>query len=197
VVPGGSARRPAPRNRSGSLLSRPMSPGLQWIEERDWEYRPFSRVTAGCARPPRIELVARRTRHRGHVWLNGPEVAPYRKHVRGLPLGREIPPARRPERACRIRFASATGLIRTQRSRAKTEGISTIPSVRCTVIRKQTVEFGGIGPELARPAHWQRYTARGLEWQSGGKNRVVAEQRRRRRGTQASLPMSSPGPITR
>jgi beta-mannosidase len=73
--------------------------GLQWIDERDWEYAADFEAGAGLLAEEVVELVADGLDTLATVRRERPPGRPHREHVHRLPLGREAAPAPGFERA--------------------------------------------------------------------------------------------------
>ena len=127
---------------------------LQWIEERDWEYRCRFRVTPALLCEEVVELVADGLDTVATVTLNGQHVGGgdnmfigYRWDVKALlrPGANELV----------IRFGSAMNYIRTHRTDHTPREIND-PVGGCTVIRKQQCQFGwDWGPRLVTAGIWR------------------------------------------
>ena len=128
--------------------------GLQWIEERDWEYSADFAVDAELLGERVVELVADGLDTVATVKLNGAEVARtenmfigYRWNVRPLLVaGRN---------SLTIRFGSAMGYIRTHRTGHQPREIND-PVGGCTRIRKEQCQFGwDWGPRFVTAGIWR------------------------------------------
>jgi beta-mannosidase len=114
--------------------------GVQWIEERDWEYSTEFEADPRLLREQVVELAADGLDTVATVRLNGRVVARtdnmfigYRWDVKPLlKLGRNT---------LNARFGSALRYIRTHRTSHKPREFSD-PVGRCSVIRKQQCQFG-------------------------------------------------------
>jgi beta-mannosidase len=128
--------------------------GLQWIDEREWEYSAPFTVSADLLREEVVELVADGLDTLATVRLNGSLVARtenmfigYRWDVRRL--------LRKGRNTLSIRFGSATRYVRTHRLEHTPREIND-PVGRCTVIRKEQCQFGwDWGPRLVTAGIWQ------------------------------------------
>lgn len=127
---------------------------LQWIEDRDWEYRTHFTVPALMLKQAVIELVADGLDTIATVTLNGEEIARtdnmftgYRWDVTSrLRAGRN---------ELRIRFRSAMDYVRERRALHSPREIND-PVGGCTVIRKQQCQFGwDWGPRLVTAGIWR------------------------------------------
>jgi beta-mannosidase len=127
---------------------------LQWIEERDWEYRASFTVSRALLNEEVVELVADGLDTVATVVLNGREVARTDNMFLG---GRwEVKPLLRAGRnELLIRFGSAMEYIRTHRTGHNPRDIND-PVGRCTVIRKQQCQFGwDWGPRFVTAGIWR------------------------------------------
>ena len=113
---------------------------LQWIEERDWEYRASFRLPSAMLDEDVIELVADGLDTVATVVLNGRKVARtdnmflgHRWNVAGL--------LKRGRNEISIRFDSAMAYIRANRKEHQPREFND-PVGRCTVIRKEQCQFG-------------------------------------------------------
>jgi beta-mannosidase len=128
--------------------------GLQWIEERDWEYRTTFTVPAGLLAEEVVELVADGLDTIATVRLNGREIARTDNMFVGhrWPVGPLLRPGRN---EITVRFASAMDYIRTHR-RGHGPREFNDPVGRCTVIRKQQCQFGwDWGPRFVTAGIWR------------------------------------------
>jgi beta-mannosidase len=128
--------------------------GLQWIDERDWEYSAEFKIDSEMLEEEVVDLVADGLDTVATVLLNGKEVARtenmfigYRWNVKRL--------LRRGRNTIRIRFDSATRYIRTHRKSHTPREIND-PVGRCTVIRKEQCQFGwDWGPRYVTAGIWR------------------------------------------
>jgi beta-mannosidase len=128
--------------------------GLQWIDEREWEYEAEYNVGADILDEEVVDLVADGLDTIATVMLNGKEVARtenmfigHRWNVKTL--------LRRGRNNIRIRFDSATRHIRTHRLEHTPRDIND-PVGRCTVIRKEQCQFGwDWGPRYVTAGIWR------------------------------------------
>jgi beta-mannosidase len=128
--------------------------GLQWIDEREWEYAADFRIGGDMLGEEVVDLVADGLDTLATVRLNGSLVARtenmfigYRWDVRRL--------LRKGRNTLSIRFASATRYIRTHRLGHTPRDIND-PVGRCTVIRKEQCQFGwDWGPRYVTAGIWQ------------------------------------------
>ncbi|MFT3867477.1 MAG: glycoside hydrolase family 2 protein [Nibricoccus sp.] len=127
---------------------------LQWIEERDWEYRASFNLPADFRSEGNIELVADGLDTVATVILNGQEVA--RTENMFIAHRWEVKPLlRRGANELVIRFGSAMKYIRNQRPNHKPREFND-PVGRCTVIRKQQCQFGwDWGPRFVTAGIWR------------------------------------------
>jgi beta-mannosidase len=127
---------------------------LQWIEERDWEYRATFRLDADFLGAEVVELVADGLDTVATVVLNGREIA----RVDNMFTGHRWdvnPFLHRGKNELRILFRSALGYIRAQRPEHQPREIND-PVGRSTVIRKQACQFGwDWGPRLVTAGVWR------------------------------------------
>ena len=127
---------------------------VQWIEERDWEYRARFRVDAALLAEDGVELVADGLDTVATVRLNGRLVARtenmfvgYRWNVKPL--------LRAGANELTIRFGSAMKYIRTHRPDHDPREFND-PVGRSQVIRKQQCQFGwDWGPRLVTAGIWR------------------------------------------
>jgi beta-mannosidase len=128
--------------------------GLQWIDERDWEYSAEFRVDGWMLDEEVIDLVADGLDTIATVRLNGAVVARtenmfigHRWNVKRL--------LRRGRNTISVRFDSATRYIRTHRRSHRPRDIND-PVGRCTVIRKEQCQFGwDWGPRYVTAGIWR------------------------------------------
>jgi len=141
--------------------------GLQWIDERDWEYTADFDADLALLGEEAIDLVADGLDTVATVRVNGRRVAStenmfigYRWDVRPL--------LRAGKNTLTIRFASATRHIRTHRTSHRPREIND-PVGGCTAIRKEQCQFGwDWGPRFVTAGIWRDIR---LEGWSG--NRLV------------------------
>jgi beta-mannosidase len=144
--------------------------GLQWIDERDWEYFARFKVDSRLLGEELVELVADGLDTIATVRLNGVAVARtenmfigYRWDVKRL--------LRKGLNTISIRFDSATRYIRTHRRKHTPREIND-PVGRCTVIRKEQCQFGwDWGPRYVTAGIWRDIR---LEGWSGNRLEGVA-----------------------
>lgn len=149
---------------------------LQWIEERDWEYRASFAVPPALLEEEVVELVADGLDAVATVQLNGREIARtdnmfvgYRWEVKPhlLPRKNEL---------C-IRFTSAMGYIRATRPEHQPREIND-PVGRSTVIRKQQCQFGwDWGPRLVTAGIWRDIRLEGWTGNRVASVRVAQDHR--------------------
>jgi beta-mannosidase len=128
--------------------------GLQWIDERDWEYSAGFTADSRMLGEEVVDLVADGLDTIATVRLNGAEVARtenmfigHRWNVKRL--------LRRGRNTLSIRFDSATRYIRTHRLGHTPRDIND-PVGRCTVIRKEQCQFGwDWGPRFVTAGIWR------------------------------------------
>ncbi|HEY0946559.1 MAG TPA: glycoside hydrolase family 2 protein [Opitutaceae bacterium] len=127
---------------------------LQWIEERDWEYRTTFRPSDALLTEEVIELVADGLDTVATVFLNGEEIA----RTENMFLGHRwdvTKGLRRGRNELRIRFDSAMRYIRENRPEHTPREIND-PVGRCTVIRKEQCQFGwDWGPRFVTAGIWR------------------------------------------
>ena len=155
---------------------------LQWIEERDWEYRTSFAVPAELRADEHLELVADGLDTVATVTLNGREIA--RTENMFVSHRWEVKPWVRPgTNRLTIRFGSALNYIRTHRRGHQPKEFND-PVGRSQVIRKQPCQFGwDWGPRLVTAGIWRDLR---LEGWSGNRLETV-------RVTQRHLPDGSVG----
>jgi beta-mannosidase len=128
--------------------------GLQWIDERDWEYSAEFRVEAALLDEEVVDLVAEGLDTIATVRLNGSEVA----RTENMFIGHRWdvkPLLRKGRNTLSIRFDSATRYIRTHRRNHTPRDIND-PVGRCTVIRKEQCQFGwDWGPRYVTAGIWR------------------------------------------
>lgn len=127
---------------------------LQWIEERDWEYRATFNVPAGLLAEDVVELVADGLDTLATVRLNGRLVARTENMFTGH--RREVKPLLRAgKNELTIRFGSAMKYIRTHRLEHEPREFND-PVGRSQVIRKQPCQFGwDWGPRFVTAGIWR------------------------------------------
>ena len=127
---------------------------LQWIEERDWEYRAAFHVAADLLAEAQVDLVADGLDTVATIRLNGREVA----RTENMFLGHrwEVKRLLRPgANELTVRFDSALRYIRTHRRSHRPREIND-PVGGCTRIRKQQCQFGwDWGPRLVTAGIWR------------------------------------------
>jgi beta-mannosidase len=128
--------------------------GLQWIEERDWEYRATFRVPRTLLDEERVELVADGLDTVATVFVNGQEIG--RTENMFLGYRWDVKPALRVgANELLVHFGSAMNYIRTHRAQHRPREIND-PVGRCTVIRKQQCQFGwDWGPRFVSAGIWR------------------------------------------
>ena len=149
---------------------------LQWIEERDWEYRAAFSVPADLLREEEVELVADGLDTVATVRLNGRDVARTENMFIGWrwPVKSLLCPGRN---ELVIHFGSALAYIRSHRRDHQPREFND-PVGRCTVIRKQQCQFGwDWAPRLVTAGIWRDI---GLEaWTGNRLDSVRVAQRHR------------------
>jgi beta-mannosidase len=127
---------------------------LQWIADREWEYRTNFSVPPALLGEEIVELVADGLDTVATVRLNGREVA--RTENMFLGYRWEVKRLLRPGRnELTIRFHSAMDYIRTRRPEHRPRDVND-PVGGCTVIRKQQCQFGwDWGPRLVTAGVWR------------------------------------------
>lgn len=128
--------------------------GLQWIEERDWEYRTEFTAPAELLDAENLELVADGLDTVATVTLNGKRVATsdnmFVQHRWAVKRW-----LRRGRNQLTIRFDSAMRYIRTHRTNHAPREFND-PVGRCQVIRKQQCQFGwDWGPRFVTAGIWR------------------------------------------
>ena len=142
--------------------------GLQWIEERDWEYRATFNVSAALLAEPEIELVADGLDTVATVFLNGKKVAAtdnmfigHRWSVKRL--------LHSGANELRIVFTSTLHYIRSTRADFSPPGEFNDPVGNCVRIRKQQCQFGwDWGPRFVTAGIW-----RGIRLEARSINRLA------------------------
>ncbi len=128
--------------------------GLQWIEERDWEYRAEFTASPELLADEVIELVADGLDTVATVQLNGREIARTENMFTGY-RWKVKPLLRRGKNTLLIRFDSAMAYIRTHRPGHRPREIND-PVGGCTSIRKQQCQFGwDWGPRFVTAGIWR------------------------------------------
>ena len=127
---------------------------LQWIEERDWEYRTTFRVSAALLREDTIELVAGGLDTVATVRLNGRVVARTENMFTGWRW--EVKPLLRAgTNELTVHFSSALKYIRTHRLAHDPREFND-PIGRSQVLRKQQCQFGwDWGPRFVTAGIWR------------------------------------------
>ena len=149
---------------------------LQWIEERDWEYRTSFTAPKSLLAEAVVELVSEGLDTVATVWLNGREVARTDNMFLG---GRwSVKSLLRPgKNELLIRFGSAMEYIRTHRTGHNPRDIND-PVGRCTVIRKQQCQFGwDWGPRFVTAGIWRDLRLEGWTGNRLESVRVTQEHR--------------------
>jgi beta-mannosidase len=128
--------------------------GLQWIDEREWEYSSSFTVPAGILGEEVVELAADGLDTVATVSLNGSVVARTENMfiLHRWDVKRLLRPGRN---TLSLRFASATDYIRTRRKTHRPRDIND-PVGGCTIIRKQQCQFGwDWGPRFVTAGIWR------------------------------------------
>jgi beta-mannosidase len=141
---------------------------LQWIEERDWEYRAIFNVAEKLLAEDEVELVADGLDTVAVVYLNGKKIAAtdnmfigHRWSVKAL--------LHAGANELRIVFTSALKYIRATRTEFTPPGEFNDPVGNCVRIRKQQCQFGwDWGPRFVTAGIW-----RGLRIEARGLNRLA------------------------
>ncbi|MEO7600505.1 MAG: glycoside hydrolase family 2 protein [Opitutus sp.] len=128
--------------------------GLQWIEERAWEYRRTFTVPAALRDHESVELVADGLDTVANVLLNGSEIG--RSENMFLGLRWDVKSLLRPgKNELVVRFDSAMDYIRRNRTDHKPKEFND-PVGRSQVIRKEQCQFGwDWGPRFVTAGIWQ------------------------------------------
>jgi beta-mannosidase len=153
---------------------------LQWIEERDWEYRTAFTVPANLLADEVVELVADGLDTIATVRLNGRLVARTDNMFVGWrwDVKRLLRPGRN---ELVIRFGSAMKYIRTQRPEHQPREFND-PVGRSQVIRKQPCQFGwDWGPRFVTAGIWR--DLRLESWTGNRLDSVRVTQTQRRDGS--------------
>ncbi|RRJ97066.1 glycoside hydrolase family 2 protein [Opitutaceae bacterium TAV4] len=140
---------------------------LQWIEERDWEYRTRFHVTPSFLAEEHVQLVADGLDTLATLYLNNRQVAVTDNMFTGHRL--DIKSLLRPgTNELRLIFASALKTIRSIRLEHRPPE-SNDPVGRCTVLRKQQCQFGwDWGPRFVTAGIW-----RDIRLEAWSHNRLV------------------------
>jgi beta-mannosidase len=127
---------------------------LQWIEERDWEYRCDFRVLAKQLAAQTVDLVADGLDTVATVTLNGRRIGESENMF--IAHRWSVKPLLRPgPNRLVIRFGSALRYIRTHRRGHRPREFND-PVGRCQVIRKQQCQFGwDWGPRFVTAGVWR------------------------------------------
>ncbi|HEY4300263.1 MAG TPA: glycoside hydrolase family 2 protein [Candidatus Didemnitutus sp.] len=142
---------------------------LQWIEERDWEYRGVFTVPAGLLAGETVELVADGLDTVATVTLNGTEIARTENMFVGYRWA--VKEYLRPgKNEIRIRFDSAMKYIRATNAEFTPPKEFNDSVGNCVRIRKQQCQFGwDWGPRLLTAGIW-----RDLRLEAWSANRLAA-----------------------
>ena len=128
--------------------------GLQWIDERDWEYSSEFEADDALLGEEAVDLVADGLDTVATVRVNGRVVARTENMFIGF-RWRVGPLLRRGRNTVTIRFASATRYIRTHRTGHRPREIND-PVGGCTAIRKEQCQFGwDWGPRFVTAGIWR------------------------------------------
>ena len=127
---------------------------LQWIEEREWEYRATFAVPKSLLEDEHVDLVADGLDTVATVSINGAEIARTENMFIGYRWN--VKPALRAGRnEIAIRFASALDYIRTHRAEHRPKEFND-PVGRSSTLRKQQCQFGwDWGPRLVTAGIWR------------------------------------------
>ncbi|MFT3782522.1 MAG: glycoside hydrolase family 2 protein [Nibricoccus sp.] len=153
---------------------------LQWIEERDWEYKCSFTLPDELKSEAHIELVADGLDTVATVFLNGRELARTENMFTGYRW--EIKPnLRRGTNELLVRFTSAMSYIREHRTDHQPRELND-PVGRCTVIRKQQCQFGwDWAPRFVTAGIWR--DLRLESWTGNRLKSVLVSQDHRADGT--------------
>jgi beta-mannosidase len=169
--------------RAGKIadpLLGPNEAGLQWIDERDWEYSAGFTADARMLEEEVVDLVADGLDTIATIRLNGAEVA----RTDNMFIGHRWnvkPHLRRGRNNLSIRIDSATRYIRTHRLNHTPRDIND-PVGRCTVIRKEQCQFGwDWGPRYVTAGIWRDIRLEG--WSANRLAGVAVTQAHARNGT--------------
>jgi beta-mannosidase len=147
--------------------------GLQWIEERVWEYRAAFIVAAGLMAEEEVDLVADGLDTVAEVFLNGASVLESDNmfHSHRVPVKARLRPGRN---EILVRFDSAMDYIRANRPEHKVREFND-PVGRSQVIRKQQCQFGwDWAPRLVTCGIWRDIRLEG--WSANRLDGVRIEQ---------------------
>ena len=143
--------------------------GLQWIEERDWEYRVTFNVSGKLLAESEIELVADGLDTVATVYLNGKKIAATDNMFIGHRWSVE-PLLHLGVNELRIVFGSAMKYIREVRPEFTPPWEFNDPVGNCVRIRKQQCQFGwDWGPRFVTAGIW-----RGIRLEARSVNRLAA-----------------------
>jgi len=161
---------------------------LQWIEERDWEYRSTFKVLATLLEEETVDLVADGLDTIATVYVNGSEVARTENMFTGYRWNVKSQ-LRRGRNELRILFASATNYARCNRLEHQPREIND-PVGRCVVVRKEQCQFGwDWGPRFVTAGIWRDIR---LEAWSGNRLESVRVTQEHVVGARASRPLRAP-----
>lgn len=154
--------------------------GLQWIDERDWEYEAPFTATEALLAEEHVDLVAEGLDTLATVRVNGRTVASTENMFIGFRW--DIRPLLRPgANTLSVRFASATRYIRTHRTGHRPREIND-PVGGCTAIRKEQCQFGwDWGPRFVTAGIWRDIRLEG--WSGNRIAEVELSQDHRTDGT--------------
>ncbi len=155
---------------------------LQWIEERDWDYRATFTAPDDLLAEEVVDLVADGLDTIATVTLNGARVARAENMFTGHRWN--VKPLLRPGRnELAIRFGSAMAYIRAHRKSHRPRETND-PVGRSTVIRKQQCQFGwDWGPRFVTAGIWRDIRLEG--WSGNRVESVVVKQIHRADGSVA------------
>lgn len=128
---------------------------LQWIEERDWEYRATFTVPAAVMAEEVVELCADGLDTVATVWLNGRRIGEA-ENMFVAHRWNAKPHLRRGRNELRVRFRSALDYIRRTRTDFVPPRELNDPVGNCVRIRKQQCQFGwDWGPRFVTAGIWR------------------------------------------
>ena len=141
--------------------------GLQWIEQRDWEYRTTFRVSAALLAEDEIELACDGLDTLATVFLNGKKIATSDNMF--VPLRLSVGPLLRAgANELRFHFASTGRALATTRPSHHPKEFNDSVG-RCSVFRKQQCQFGwDWGPRFVTAGVW-----RDLRLEAWSYNRLI------------------------
>jgi beta-mannosidase len=128
--------------------------GVQWIEERDWEYRAYFSVPASLLGEDEVDLVSGGLDTVAEVHLNGERILESDNMFHGhrVPVKARLRAGRN---EMRVLFGSAMAYIRSRRPEHQVREFND-PVGRCQVIRKEQCQFGwDWAPRLVTCGIWR------------------------------------------